>query len=118
MLTATLPPAMEEAFDQAMALRGQCQMDESPTFPTYIRAPTNRLNFAYSVEMVIGSQLEDRACQLLGDAYQTLQGHKRAVLFCKNRQTCERMAQRLGCSPYHSAAADKERSLATWMAGN
>jgi superfamily II DNA or RNA helicase len=118
MLTATLPPAMEEAFDQAMTLRGQCQVEGSSIFSTYIRASTNRLNFAYSVETAIGSQLEDRACQLLEEAHRTLRGHERAVLFCKNRLTCERMAQRLGSSSYHSTAANKEKSLTTWMAGN
>ena len=118
MLTATLPPSMEEAFDQAMALRGECPGGESPTFPTYIRAPTHRPNFAYAVEVVLGSQLEDRAHQLLEEAGRTLQGNERAALFCTSRLTCERMAQRLGCSPYHSTWAGKKESLAGWAAGS
>jgi superfamily II DNA helicase RecQ len=118
MLTATLPPYMEEDFSEVMILQGQCQGDASPTFPTYIRAPTHRPNFAYAVETVLASQQEDRACQLLEEAQRTLQEHERAVLFCVSRHTCERMALRLGCSPYHSTWEDKAESLATWVSGN
>jgi hypothetical protein len=109
---------MEEAFDQAMALRGQGEGDESPTFPTYIRAPTHRPNFAYAVEVVLGSQLEDRARQLLEEARRNLGRDERAVLFCQSRLTCERMAQRLGCSPYHSTWEGKKETVTTWIASD
>ena len=117
-LTATLPPSMEEEFNEAMNLGGATAAGASPTFPTYIRAPTNRLNFVYEVESCIDSQLEDRACRLLQETRQNLGERERAVLFCRNRIACERMARRLGCQPYHSTWTGKEESLISWMAGD
>jgi len=118
MLTATLPPSMEDEFNEAMALLGLCSGDESPSMPIYIRAPTHRPNFVYAVETCMGSQMEDRACQLMEEIRQNLQEHERAVLFCRSRPTCERMARRLGCSVYHSTWKDKDSSLNSWMAGD
>ena len=118
MLTATLPPSMEGEFNEAMALQGLCNGDESPSMPIYIRAPTHRPNFVYRVETCTGSQMEDRACQLMEEIRQNLEEHERAVLFCRSRPACERMARRLGCSVYHSTWKDKDSSLNSWIAGD
>ena len=118
MLTATLPPSMEDKFNEAMVLQGLCNGDESLSMPTYIRAPTHRPNFVYTVETCTGSQMEDRACQLMEEIRQNLEEHERAVLFCCSRPACERMARRLGCSVYHSTWKDKDSSLNSWIAGD
>ena len=67
---------------------------------------------------MVGSKLEDRAFQLLQEIQRSFGADERAMLFCRNRPTCERMVQRLGCSLYHSTLAEKGDSLAAWVAGD
>lgn len=43
---------------------------------------------------------------------------QRAIVFCRSRAICERIAERLQCQLYHRTFHDKETSLATWIDGS
>jgi ATP-dependent DNA helicase RecQ len=50
-------------------------------------------------------------------ARQNLAAGQRAVVFCRSRPTCERIADQLGCQLYHRTFEAKEESLDSWIDG-
>lgn len=111
LLTGSLPPRLEDALADTFLLGSR------EDGLVYMRAGTDRSNVAYKVMVCDGGDVETTACGLMEQARKTLCDKKLAILFCRSRPTCERVAKRLGCGPYHSTFGEKEDSLATWMDG-
>lgn len=43
---------------------------------------------------------------------------QRALVFCRSRKDCERLAEKLNCQLYHRTSETKEKSLAIWTDGS
>ena len=48
------------------------------------------------------SELENSAYKIVQEGLEKLESEDRVVLFCNRKGLVERMAERLGCLPYHS----------------
>ena len=112
LLTGTLPPLLQEALEDVFLL-GTAEQGLQ-----YIRASTNRRNVEYLVEVCCDDEVETRVSELIREARRQLSAGQRAVVFCRSRPACERMAEKLECRLYHRTLEAKEESLATWVDGS
>ena len=118
LLTATLPPSMEAAFEETLLLQR----------PLYIRSATIRTELEYHVVRVEASQrssFELSAASLLQavlqqDWFVEEGAQARALVFVRTRQQADVVAQYLGCSKYYSDSATEEEKASTltqWIMG-
>ena len=112
LLTGTLPPLLQGTLEDVFLLGTADQGLR------YIRASTNRRNVEYFVEVCGDDEVETRVSELIREARRQLSAGQRAVVFCRSRLTCERMAEKLECRLYHRTLEAKEESLATWVDGS
>ncbi|CAN9192094.1 unnamed protein product [Alternaria alternata] len=107
LLTATQPPLLEYELGAAMALRS----------PRYIRAPTLRPNIRYLVQRCQPGGLLKAAQGVATRWLAGLSGKQKAVIYCKYKDTCEKLAQQLECDYYHAGldADDRSRVLKAWL---
>ena len=91
LLTGTLPPLLQNKLEDVFLLGTADQGVR------YIRASTNRPNVEYRVETCDDNEVESRVCELMQQARKALLSHQRAVVFCRSRPTCERVAEKLSC---------------------
>ena len=111
LLTGTLPPLLQKDLENAYLLGS---VDQGLR---YIRASTNRPNVEYVVETYEDSRLEETVVQCMQTVRKEFGVSQRAVVFCRSRSTCERIAEKLGCQLYHRTFEAKEESLDSWMDG-
>ena len=113
-LTATLAPALEEAFIQQNRL----------VQPRVVRESTNRPNIQYLVSREAGpGRLVDRAAALVqayqGHAQVSRESRDKVILYCRTRGVAEELGQLLSCPVYTSRAGteqEKAALLAGWLA--
>ena len=112
LLTGTLPPVMQPELEELFLLGTAAQGLR------YIRASTDRPQFEYRVETCPdAAAAEAYVTALLRYACAAAAGRTRAVLFCRSQADTQRMADRLGCQPYHRASPDNEEAFAAWAGG-
>lgn len=112
LLTGTLPPLLQTRLEDVLLL-GTVEHGLR-----YIRAGTNRPNVEYTIEVHGESELEDQLYEKMHQARSELAASERAVVFCRSRTICERIAKRLECQLYHRTFEEKETALATWIDGS
>jgi superfamily II DNA or RNA helicase len=109
-LTATLPPTLESDFFQAFLL----------DYAHMIRAPTTRSNISYTVQVLRGRDLVNAAAalrdQLENDWLKD--GGDRAIVYCRTRKECSRLASKLGCGQYYSTLPDRAETMKAWIRGD
>ncbi|KXJ85269.1 hypothetical protein Micbo1qcDRAFT_186716 [Microdochium bolleyi] len=109
LLTATLPVQLEGWFRQQMLAKDA----------EIIRARTTKRNIRYGVTTVPG---RDEVLRLVGEKNGSgaLEGDQKGVVYCRSRRDSEKLAERIGCSYYHSGMADLARRevLHRWVSGS
>jgi hypothetical protein len=109
LLTATLPPVLENELSETMLVR--CAR--------YIRAITVRPNIRYMVQWCRGGKLLETATQVCRGQEKTLgaKGLWKGVVYCRGHGQCEELAEMLGCGHYHSGSSpsDKEVRVRIWL---
>ena len=111
LLTGTLPPALQARLCDVLLLG---TYDDGLR---YVRALTDKGNVAYHVQTCRDGQLERRAAQLMQQIQRQLPTSAKAILFCLDTDTCERMASLLACEPYHANWRAKDAAMAAWVDG-
>lgn len=104
LLTATLPPVLEQELDTSMQIR--CA--------TYIRASTVRPNIRYLVSWCKRGESEEMALGMCRRQQQRLDGGKKGVVYCSSKLQCETIAKELGCGYYHAGEVDRADRLVEW----
>lgn len=104
LLTATLPPLLEDELSESMLVR--CAR--------YVRAVTVRKNIRYMVQRCARGKLVETAVDICRRQLRKLVGRK-GVVYCRSRAQCEEMAEELGCGHYHAGSVDKEERLQAWL---
>ena len=119
LLTATLPPTMESAFEEALLLQR----------PLYIRSATIRTDLEYHVVKVVQTSqtpwFELAAASLLQatlqeDWFVNEGAQARALVFVRTRAQADVVAEYLGCSKYYSDSGTEEEKAAVltqWIEG-
>lgn len=110
MMTATCPPALTNELLLTLGIRN-CRI---------IRAPTNRPEISYNVDM---SKTISEARKKLVTAIEarkaTFSPTSRGLVYCRGRKTTETIAELIGCKPFHSNRPVDERkaTFTDWVAG-
>lgn len=112
LLTGTLPPLLQKDLETTYLL------GDANQGLRYIRASTNRPNVEYTVEISDDSLLEERVVECMQSVRKGFEAVQRAVVFCRSRSICERLAEKLGCHLYHRTFEAKEESLDSWIDGS
>jgi len=112
LLTGTLPPLLQTDLETTYLLGNADQGLR------YIRASTNRPNVEYTVEVSDESRLEERVVERMRNVRKEFEPGQRAVVFCRSRSVCDRLAEQLGCQLYHRTFEAKEESLDSWIDGS
>ncbi len=112
LLTGTLPPLLQKDLETTYLL------GDANHGLRYIRASTNRPNVEYTVEVSDDSLLEERVVECMQSVRKEFEAGQRAVVFCRSRSVCERLAEKLGCHLYHRTFEAKEESLDSWIDGS
>jgi superfamily II DNA helicase RecQ len=113
LLTATLPVRLEPWFRDVMLA----------TYADIIRAGTTKCNIRYRVEAVAPGRtaVEDGVVEAVERADARMTGDQKGVVYCRSRAKCEALAERLGCSYYHSGMEDgqgqRAATLQRWAEG-
>ena len=118
LLTATLPPTIEPAFEEALLLQR----------PLYIRSATIRTDLEYYVVKVQTSRtprFELAAASLLQatlqeDWFANEGAQARSLVFVRTREHADVVAEHLGCSKYYSDSGTEEEKaaiLTQWIEG-
>ena len=102
LLTATLPPALEQLLGDSMQIR--CA--------TYIRACTVRPNTRYMVSRCKRGEGEEMGLAMC--RRRQLKEGEKAVVYCGSKAQCERLAGELDCGHYHAEDVDRAERLAEW----
>jgi hypothetical protein len=105
LLTATLPPVLEQRLGDSMQIR--CA--------TYIRACTVRLNTRYVVSWCRRGEGEEMGVAMC--RRRQLSGGEKGVVYCSSKAQCERLARELNCGYYHAEDVDRADRLAEWAEG-
>jgi superfamily II DNA helicase RecQ len=105
LLTATLPPVLEEELGSSMAVR--CA--------TYIRASTVRPNIRYLVSWCRRGKAQETAIGMCKRQRQLLRGGLKGVIYCKSKAQCEALAEELDCAYYHAGVVDRADKLEQWL---
>ena len=105
LLTATLPPALEQQLGDSMQIR--CA--------TYIRACTVRPNTRYMVSRCKRGEGEEMGLAMC--RRRQLNSGEKGVVYCSSKAQCERLARELDCGYYHAEDVDRADRLAEWAEG-
>jgi superfamily II DNA helicase RecQ len=109
MLTAILPKYMEVELRRSLGV-GIGMMSLG-------RAYTLRENVTYTVRQDIsrGKLVEEtaRVCEEVADELRSIR-KKKAVVYCRSKQDCEDMAERLGYGFFYAGHVDGEETLEAW----
>ena len=113
-LTATLPPAMQAAFEAQNHLVN----------PKVIRASTNRRNLFYLVQRATGpGSLFEEGARKARDAWENSrllnQARDKIILYVRTKEGAAALAKLLYCPQYTAdigTAKEKEELLRTWLA--
>lgn len=105
LLTATLPPVLEEALGSSMLVR--CA--------TYVRASTVRPNIRYFVSWCERGKALEAAMAMCRRQQQQLQDGKKGVIYCRSKAQCEDLAEQLDCGYYHAGVVDRAERLERWL---
>jgi len=112
LLTATLPVRLERWFRELMHAEDA----------QIIRASTVKRNIRYRVVQLEGGwdKMQDEVVQLVITANGRMTGDQKGVVYCRSVAKCEALAEKLGCSCYHSRMAAEARAdaLRKWREGN
>jgi superfamily II DNA helicase RecQ len=100
LLTATLPPALEQLLGDSMQIR--CA--------TYIRACTVRPNIRYMVSWCKRGEGEEMGLAMC--RRRKLNRGEKGVVYCSSKAQCERLARELDCGYYHAEDVDRADRLA------
>ena len=103
LLTGSLPPLLQPELEDIFLL-GSAEHGLQ-----YVRETTNRLNVEYRIEICNDADVEDKVCELMQQARRNLFAGQRAVVFCRTRAVCERIARRLVCQLFHRTLEEKKR---------
>ena len=111
LLTATLPVRMERWFRKAM-LAEQASI---------IRAETTKRNIRYRVVRVKRrDEVQEEVIRVVLRLEKGMEGDQKGVVYCRSKEDCELLAEKLGCDFYHAGITDekvrKER-LQRWIKG-
>lgn len=106
LLTATLPPVLEEELGESMLVR--CA--------TYIRACTIRPNIRYMVSWCERGKSQEMALHMCRRQRRSLRGGRKGVVYCNSKTQCEVMAAELNCAYYHADVVDRAERLEAWVA--
>ncbi len=114
LLTATLPPALENELGESMLVR--CAR--------YIRAATVRRNIRYTVQQCGRGALLETAVSVCRRQERRLSSGSsgssggdrwKGVIYCRSREQCEAVASELGCGHYHAGLADRGSRVSVWL---
>lgn len=106
LLTATLPPVLEEVLGSSMLVR--CA--------TYIRASTVRPNLRYLVSWCERGRAQSAALALCRRQQERLrEGKKKGIIYCHTKAICVEMAEELDCAYYHAGVIDRAERLQAWL---
>jgi superfamily II DNA helicase RecQ len=118
-LTATLPPAEEQAFFELVNVRQEDVV--------MIRARTARRNVAYSVKSVTATNVEEAVVAIVEQARVTIDQMleqylwpAKIIVYCQRVKATEDLAEKLGCDAYHrevDTRDGKAERLKFWMSG-
>ena len=106
LLTATLPPVLEEDLGESILVR--CA--------TYIRACTARPNIRYVVSWCERRRLQEMTVYMYRRQRRLLRGGKKGVVYCNSKAQCEAIAAELECAYYHADLVDRTNRLEVWVA--
>jgi superfamily II DNA helicase RecQ len=105
LLTATLPPVLEEDLGESMLVR--CA--------TYIRACTARPNIRYTVSWCGRGKSYEIAIGICRRQRRMLRNGKKGVIYCNSKTQCEEIAAELRCLYYHAEVVDRAARLEAWV---
>jgi superfamily II DNA or RNA helicase len=108
LLSATLPPAMEEKLAEEMALGTRVKV---------VRAKTNRPNIQYSVETVENGGAMARVLELVSDRMDSMSDGRKGIIYCRTKAACKAMAKVIGCDHYFAGWEEREVGLSDWLKG-
>ena len=110
LLTATCPPSLSASLLETLAIQN-CYV---------IRAPTDQPEISYNVKV---SRTIAQAQELLVDAVRERLGSSdenfRCLVYCRAKDTVEKIAGLIGCKPFHLGIPEAERgsSFQEWVQG-
>jgi superfamily II DNA/RNA helicase len=102
LLTATLPPLLENRLGRAMAVQS----------PKYVRATTARGNIRYKVVECLNGHLEETAVAMC-----RRRKEQQGVVYCRSKAQCEAISEQLGCRYYHADVLERAEELRGWIRG-
>jgi hypothetical protein len=105
LLTATLPPVLEEELSESMLVK--CA--------TYIRASTVRPNIRYIVSWCQPGSATEMAVAIGRRQQRWLGGARKGVIYCCSKEQCEEVAAELSCAYYHAGVVDRAERLKAWL---
>ena len=104
LLTATLPPTLQSEFEDGLALRQV----------RYIRTSTIRRSHRYHIQHCHTVALPHEA-ELLCQRWQAHIRGRKAIVYCRSRAVCQRLAGVISSPAYQAQQEDKEGHLAPWL---
>lgn len=105
LLTATLPPVLEEVLSDSMLIRSA----------TYIRASTVRPKTRYLVSWCQRGKAQETALATCQRWQRQLRDSKKGVIYCSSKAQCEELARELNCGFYHAGVVDRAERLEAWL---
>jgi superfamily II DNA helicase RecQ len=105
LLTATLPPVLEEELSEGMLVR--CA--------TYIRASTVRPKIRYVVSWCQPGSATEMAVATCRRQQRWLDCGRKGVIYCCSKEQCEEIAAELDCAYYHAGVVDRAERLEVWL---
>jgi superfamily II DNA helicase RecQ len=105
LLTATLPPLLENELRIAMDVRNA----------RVIRASTIRLFHRYVVRRVAVQNMMDEVLAICRSRVMNFKRGEKGIVYSLSRDACESLAAQLGCGHYHAGVVDREEKLQSWL---
>jgi hypothetical protein len=105
LLTATLPPLLENELRIAMDVRNA----------RVIRASTIRPFHRYVVRRVAVQNMMDEVLAICRSRVANFQRGEKGIVYSLSRDACESLAAQLGCGHYHAGVVDREERLQSWL---
>lgn len=112
LLTATMPVGLEPWFRRLMLAEDAC----------VLRASSVKRNIRYRVVNAGNGRgaVDEEVSNVVLRIEQRMEGDQKGVVYCRSRDKCEALAERIGCGFYHSQmGGDRARraALQEWAAG-
>lgn len=105
LLTATLPPLLENELRIAMDVRNA----------RIIRASTVRPFHRYVVRRVAVQNMMDEVLAICRSRVTNFGPGEKGIVYSLSRETCESLAAQLGCGHYHAGVVDRAEKLQSWL---